>query len=71
MKLYCCRDLEAINENWRGWKIVKGRLVTPNGWTLTPDRIVTGNALLEINADHDRYSKAVIMQTARLLRNLP
>ncbi|WP_415721582.1 DUF3653 domain-containing protein [Photobacterium ganghwense] len=70
MKLYSCRDLEAINENWRGWKIKHGELVTPNGWSLTPDRIVTGNALLEINAEDDRKTKAAIMKAARLLRKV-
>ncbi|WEM44740.1 DUF3653 domain-containing protein (plasmid) [Photobacterium sp. DA100] len=71
MKLYSCRDLAAINDNWRGWQIKQGELVTPNGWTLTPDRIVTGNALLQISADSDRELKAAIIRTARLLHQLP
>lgn len=71
MKLYSCCDLEAVNEDWRGWRIKAGRLVTPNGWSLSPDRIITGNALLEINAENDRQCKAMILKTARLLQNLP
>ncbi|HFQ5220714.1 TPA: DUF3653 domain-containing protein, partial [Vibrio vulnificus] len=68
MKLYSCADLEAINESWRGWQIRQGKLITPNGWSLTPDRIITGNALIEINAENDRQAKAMIMKAARLLR---
>ncbi|MDV5169719.1 DUF3653 domain-containing protein [Photobacterium rosenbergii] len=43
-----------MNDDWRGWQIKHGELVTPNGWTLTPDRIVTGNALLQIDAESDQ-----------------
>ncbi|MDV5168816.1 DUF3653 domain-containing protein [Photobacterium rosenbergii] len=71
MKLYSCRDLAAINDDWRGWQIKHGELVTPNGWTLTPDRIVTGSALLQISAENDREMKATIIKTARMLNRLP
>nr|WP_237157062.1 DUF3653 domain-containing protein [Photobacterium rosenbergii] len=71
MKLYSCRDLAAINDDWRGWQIKQGELVTPNGWSLTPDRIVTGNALLQISAENDREMKAAIIRTARMLNRLP
>ncbi|WP_064608552.1 DUF3653 domain-containing protein [Photobacterium sp. J15] len=71
MKLYSCSDLEAVNDKWRGWRIKQGELITPSGWSLTPDRIVTGNALLEINAEDDSRTKALIIKTARQLQNLP
>lgn len=67
MKIYSCRDLEALHDDWRGWQIKRRELITPNGWSLTPDRIITGNALLEINAENDRRNKAIIMNTARLI----
>lgn len=70
IKFYSCRDLEAINEDWRGWKMKHGELITPNGWSLTPDRIVTGNALLEINAEDNRRTKAAIMKSARMLKKI-
>jgi hypothetical protein len=30
--------------------MAKGELITPSCWGLTPDRIITGNALIEIGA---------------------
>ncbi|WP_415721613.1 DUF3653 domain-containing protein [Photobacterium ganghwense] len=70
MKIYSCRDLESLHDDWRGWKIKQGELITPNGWTLTPDRIISGNALLEINAEDDRKAKALIIRTARMIQKL-
>lgn len=70
MKIYSGRDLEPLHEDWRGWQIKKRELITPNGWSLTPDRVITGNALLEINAEDDRKMKATILRTARLLNEL-
>ncbi|WP_273857043.1 DUF3653 domain-containing protein [Photobacterium sp. GSS17] len=70
MKLYSSRDLGPLHEDWRGWKIIQRELITPNGWSLTPDRIITGNALLEINSDDDRRMKALIIETARNLQKI-
>ncbi|WP_256384535.1 DUF3653 domain-containing protein [Photobacterium toruni] len=71
MKLYSNRNLDPINDHWRGWRISKGELITPNGWTLTPDKIVLGNALIEIGAENDRKNQSEILKVARLLKNLP
>lgn len=70
MKIYSCRDLEAFHDDWRGWKIKQSELITPNGWSLTPDRIITGNALLEINSEDDNINKRIILHTARLLQKI-
>ena len=71
MRMYCGLELDPLSDDWRGWKINKCELITPNGWSLTPDRIITGNALLEINADNDRQCKATIIKAARQLSKLP
>nr|WP_239995328.1 DUF3653 domain-containing protein [Photobacterium phosphoreum] len=71
MKLYSNRNLDPISDEWRGWRIAKGELVTPNGWTLTPSKIVLGNALIEIGAENDRKHQSEILKIARLLKNLP
>ncbi|WP_064608587.1 DUF3653 domain-containing protein [Photobacterium sp. J15] len=71
MRMYSGLELDPLGDEWRGWSIRGGRLITPNSWSLTPDRIITGNALLEINAENDRKLKAEIIKTARLLRKLP
>lgn len=71
MKMYAGRELSPLNDDWRQWRISKGVLITPGGWSLTPDRIITGNALLEIGAEQDSKNRATIIKTARLLRKLP
>ncbi|WP_367278103.1 DUF3653 domain-containing protein [uncultured Photobacterium sp.] len=71
MKLYSGRELSPISDDWRQWRLSKGELITPRGWSLTPDRIITGNALLEIGAEQDSKNRAEIIKTARLLKNLP
>ncbi|MCW8329398.1 DUF3653 domain-containing protein [Photobacterium sp. SDRW27] len=68
--MYSGRKLGVLNEQWKDWRICKEELIVPGGWSLTPDRIIAGNALLEINAENDRQSKAIIIRAARLLRNI-
>ena len=70
MKMYSGRELGALNENWDGWRINKEELIVPGGWSLTPDRIITGNALLELNNENDRVYKMKIMKAARLLNTI-
>ncbi|WP_242551976.1 DUF3653 domain-containing protein [Photobacterium ganghwense] len=70
MKLYSGRELEPLHDEWRGWRIMKNELITPNGWTLTPDRVIAGNALLEIDAEHDRQAKATIIKAARMIQRV-
>ncbi|MEL6117805.1 hypothetical protein P0Y67_21650 (plasmid) [Photobacterium sp. SP02] len=38
---------------------------------MTPERIITGNALMEIDAEDDRINKSKIIKAARQLRRLP
>nr|WP_281259002.1 DUF3653 domain-containing protein [Photobacterium indicum] len=71
MKLYSGRELSSIDDNWRQWRMAKGELITPSGWGLTPDRIITGNALIEIGAEGDRKYMSKIIRTARQLKELP
>ena len=47
MKMYAYRELSPLDDDWKGWKISKGKLITPDGWPLTPNRIIMGNALIE------------------------
>lgn len=70
MKIYACRDLSPLDDDWQGWKITKDKLITPDSWPLTPNRIIMGNALIEIEvADELRFQREVL-QTARLLKKL-
>ena len=68
MRLYAGRELDPISEDWNGWTMTHDQLITPAGWGLTPDRIMTGNALIEIGVDHDRKAMTIMVKTARELR---
>ncbi len=70
MKLYSCRDLTPLGENWEGWKLCNGQLVTPSGKTLSPDRILTAIALMEIGDKDSRENQVKIIQTARMLKQV-
>ncbi|MGR5144756.1 DUF3653 domain-containing protein [Photobacterium sp. DNB23_23_1] len=65
--MYCGLELGPLNDDWRGWKVKKDVLVTPNNWTLTPNQIITGNALIEIGAEQDRRNLTSIIKVARLM----
>ncbi|WP_163919937.1 hypothetical protein [Photobacterium sp. Alg240-V54] len=41
------------------------------GISLKPEQILMGYALMEINSDNERGLKTKIIQTARMLKNLP
>ncbi|UTM60131.1 DUF3653 domain-containing protein [Photobacterium sp. CCB-ST2H9] len=71
MKMYSGCDLETIDDAWRGWRFIRDKLITPGGWSMTPERIITGNALMEIDAESDRRTKAKIIKAARQLRKIP
>lgn len=70
MKLYSNRNLDPICEDWEGWRFNKGELITPNGWTLTPDKIVMGNALIEIGSDKDKKTRHELLKIARMLKKV-
>ena len=31
MRIYSCRDLSPIDEDWQSWKVSKGKLIIPDG----------------------------------------
>ncbi|PSU85246.1 regulator [Photobacterium kishitanii] len=70
MRMYAYRDLSPLDDDWQGWKICKGELIIPDGWLLIPNRIIMGNALIEIGTDNDRALRAEIMRFARLIKNI-
>ncbi len=70
MRLYAGRELDPISDDWHGWTMTHDQLITPAGWGLTPDRIMTGNALIEIGVEHDRQSMSIIIKTARSIKLL-
>lgn len=70
MRMYACRDLSPLDDDWDGWKISKGKLITPDGWPLTADRIIIGNALIEIGATEELRFQHEVLRVARMLKKL-
>lgn len=32
-------ELGDVSESWRGWRLVRGELISPEGWTATPGEV--------------------------------
>ncbi|WP_181316998.1 DUF3653 domain-containing protein [Photobacterium phosphoreum] len=68
MRMYAYRELSPLDDDWEGWKISKEKLITPDGWPLTPDRIIMGNTLIEIGAEDELRFQREVLRTARMLK---
>lgn len=68
--MYAFRDLSPFDDDWQGCKICKGKLITPDGWPLTPNRIIMGNTLIEIGAADELRFQREVLKIARLLKRL-
>ncbi|WP_269450638.1 DUF3653 domain-containing protein [Photobacterium profundum] len=53
-----------------GWRITKENLMSPNGLSISSNKVLTGTAILEIGADQDCQNLSIIMKTARALRKI-
>ncbi len=71
MKMYAGKELYSINNEWEGWHFKRGHLVHETGLALKPHQVLTGHALLEIGASHDRKTQLKILKIARTIKNLP
>lgn len=71
IKMYACCDLSPFDNDWQGWKVSQGKLITPDGWPLTPGRIIMGNALIEIGAADELRFQREVLRTARMIKKLP
>ncbi|WP_434998679.1 regulator [Vibrio scophthalmi] len=60
--------LELSNENgWKGFKIVNDKLELPTGQRVTPQQILTGIALLEINSELEIKTTTKLLKLARAI----
>ena len=64
-EIYIGIELATINP------IDHGELTNEAGISLKPEQILMGYALMEINSENERVLKTKIIQTARMLKNLP
>ncbi|WP_245903280.1 DUF3653 domain-containing protein [Photobacterium indicum] len=51
-----------------GWRIAKENLISPNGLSISSNKVLTGTAILEIGAVQDSQNLSLIIKTARSLR---
>jgi len=36
-----CGELDDLHKAWRGWRLVRGTLYSPEGWAFTPGAVLT------------------------------
>lgn len=69
MRMYTGRG-GGISESWVGWRIAKENLISPNGLSISSNKVLTGTAILEIGAVQGSQNLSLIMRTARALRKV-
>ncbi|KOO14419.1 regulator [Vibrio xuii] len=66
MRLYSRFEL-SDEYGWRGFRMVGNRMELPTGQRVSPQEILTGVALLQINSELEIKINAQLMKTARAL----
>lgn len=69
MKMHSRLELSP-KEEWNGFKMKNGLLEIPTGQKVTPQQILTGIALLEINSELEIQTSTHLLKTARAISNL-
>ncbi|WP_162046389.1 DUF3653 domain-containing protein [Vibrio taketomensis] len=69
MRMY--RRLElSHNESWVGFEMRGDKLVTPTGQLVTPQQVITGLALLEIQSELEIKTMSKLLQYARVIAKI-
>ncbi|WP_158162519.1 DUF3653 domain-containing protein [Grimontia hollisae] len=68
MRMYSGREVCGVNEEWSGWRIARGGIITPANEFLDPDRIITGSYLLQLGTQQDREAIHRVLKYSRLIR---
>ena len=55
------------NEEWYGFKMHKGYLELPTGQTITPQQLLAGIGLLEINSEIELATSTKLLKIARAI----
>ncbi|PSV37291.1 regulator [Photobacterium sp. GB-210] len=71
MRMHKGIELVTIENEWKGWQFSQGYLKNDQGLKMSQNQILTGYALLEIEAEDDRYIQSKIIKIARLINKLP
>lgn len=60
----------TISDEWEGFRIINNLLELPTGQKVTPQQILTGIALVEIDSTEDIKTKAKLLKYARAIAKL-
>ncbi|KOO14391.1 regulator [Vibrio xuii] len=63
LELSHCRE-------WEGFRMTKGRLELPTGQLVSPQQILTGIGLLDINSELEIKTSTRLLQLARAITNI-
>ncbi|MCZ4296264.1 regulator [Vibrio sinaloensis] len=58
------------DEEWQGFKMTRGRLELPTGQQVSPQQILAGIGLLEINSDLEIKTSTKLVKLARAISNI-
>ncbi|BDU37183.1 hypothetical protein TUMSATVNIG2_16520 [Vibrio nigripulchritudo] len=64
---YHAKKQLSHHKDWEGFKITGNRLVLPDGERVTPQQLITGLALIEINTDLEIEIKRKLLKYARII----
>jgi hypothetical protein len=42
LQLIACGELGTVSAPWRGWRLIRGELVSPEGWRFRPGDVLAG-----------------------------
>ncbi|HDM8048127.1 TPA: phage protein [Vibrio fluvialis] len=69
MRLVKGRELSHLKE-WENFKFRNGKLEIPTGQLITPQEIITGIALIEINSETELRTKSKLLRLSRVIAKL-
>ncbi|MGO2498408.1 MAG: regulator [Vibrio litoralis] len=69
MRLYTGREL-SISDEWQGFEMKKQRLITPYQQSVTPQQIMLGLGLVEIQSELELKTSAKILKIARAISSI-
>ncbi|EPE2651014.1 regulator [Vibrio fluvialis] len=69
MRMAKCKLLSNL-DIWEGFKMVKGKLLLPTGHTVSPQELLAGIALLEIQSELEIKISTKLIKIARALNRI-
>ncbi|MBY8208077.1 regulator [Vibrio fluvialis] len=69
MRITTGRELSLLS-CWEGFKMRKGKLELPTGQMVTPQQIIIGIALVEIESDLELKTKSKLLKLARAIERI-